>query len=212
MEEMNSRTAEQEKNVESVKQIFELIHSDGEDFSVLDEVVAEDYVQRNPLAGKGREGLRAYFKKLIPLPDSQDASGIVQVNFIVRGGVCRPPGDPQAPPVGLQAGALAREQATDLAHQHVGVESGQLVHRDDQRRIADDPPPPVCHGGQFADRLQSIPAAGLCVQGFGGFEVGLDGNCFSAGQDSPARADRHVIRPIRERGSACGRASCSPVG
>lgn len=85
MAEVNSRTPAQQKNVESVKRLFEVIHGDGKDFSVLDEVVAEDYIQHNPLAGAGREGLRAYFTKLIPLPDSQGVSGIVQVNYIVEG-------------------------------------------------------------------------------------------------------------------------------
>ena len=85
MADANSRTPEQTKNVESVKRIYEVIHGDGKDFSVLDEVVAEDYVQHNPSADKGREGLRAFFKQLIPLPDWKGVSGIVQVNYIAEG-------------------------------------------------------------------------------------------------------------------------------
>ena len=57
----------------------------GDNLQILDEVVAEGYVQHDPLAGEGREGLRQFFQRLVPLPDWLDSRGTVVVNLIAEG-------------------------------------------------------------------------------------------------------------------------------
>ena len=74
-----------EKNKKLVARLFEVVYGNGDDLDVLDELVAEDYVQHNPLAGQGREGLRAYFKELVPLPEWLDASGTLAEHYIAEG-------------------------------------------------------------------------------------------------------------------------------
>ena len=48
---------ELEANKQLVSRLFEVIYGTGDNLQILDEVVAEDYVQHNPLAG---EGARAF--------------------------------------------------------------------------------------------------------------------------------------------------------
>jgi predicted SnoaL-like aldol condensation-catalyzing enzyme len=59
---------EPEANKQLVSRLFEVIYGTGDNLQILDEIVAEDYVQHNPLAGEGREGLRQFFQRLVPLP------------------------------------------------------------------------------------------------------------------------------------------------
>ena len=76
---------ELEANKQLVSRLFEVIYGTGGNLQILDEVVAEDYVQHNPLAGEGREGLRQFFQRLVPLPDWLDSRGTVVVNLIAEG-------------------------------------------------------------------------------------------------------------------------------
>ncbi|WP_244891531.1 nuclear transport factor 2 family protein [Rhodococcus erythropolis] len=58
-----------------------------ENLSVIDELVAEDYIQHNPEAGQGREGLREFFAHILSLPQSErlDPSKTVQLNVVAEG-------------------------------------------------------------------------------------------------------------------------------
>ena len=76
---------ELEANKQLVSRLFEVIYGTGDNLQILDEVVAEDDVQHNPLAGEGREGLRQFFQRLVPLPDWLDSRGTVVVNLIAEG-------------------------------------------------------------------------------------------------------------------------------
>ena len=73
---------QEERNKQVVARFFdEVVMGPGDNLDLLDELVAEDYYQRNPHAGQGREGLRAFFEKLLPLP----ARGPETVNLIADG-------------------------------------------------------------------------------------------------------------------------------
>jgi predicted SnoaL-like aldol condensation-catalyzing enzyme len=73
------------RNKRVVEHLFEVIYGNGDDLDVLDELVAEDYIQHNPQAGQGRAGLKRFFAELVPLPPWLDASGAVTVNLIAQG-------------------------------------------------------------------------------------------------------------------------------
>ncbi|WP_066555845.1 nuclear transport factor 2 family protein [Croceicoccus bisphenolivorans] len=76
------------RNKEVVRRFFaEIPYGPGDNLHVIDEIVAEDYVQHNPDAGQGREGLKHFFTNVIPLPIPAwlDASGTVSVNLIADG-------------------------------------------------------------------------------------------------------------------------------
>lgn len=47
---------QREKNKQVVARMFDVIYGPGDDIDVLDEIVAEDYIQHNPMAGQGRGG------------------------------------------------------------------------------------------------------------------------------------------------------------
>jgi predicted SnoaL-like aldol condensation-catalyzing enzyme len=68
-----------------VERLFDVIYGTGDNLHIIDEVVAADYVQHNPLAGQGREDLRQFFEQLVPLPDWLDSRGTVAVNLIAEG-------------------------------------------------------------------------------------------------------------------------------
>jgi predicted SnoaL-like aldol condensation-catalyzing enzyme len=77
-----------EKNKQVVAKLFEVLYGVGDDLDLLDELVAEDYIQHNPLAGQGREGVKRFFKeKLIPLPyrlEPREVNLIAESEFVVR--------------------------------------------------------------------------------------------------------------------------------
>ena len=53
---------EVERNKKLVERFFrEVPYGPGDNLDVIDELVAEDYVQHNPLAGQGREGVKRFF-------------------------------------------------------------------------------------------------------------------------------------------------------
>jgi hypothetical protein len=79
----------------------------------------------------------------------------------------------QASSIRLHGGTVGGEQATDPLEEHVDIEAEQLVDRDDQRRITDDPPPPVNHRGELPDRLQAVASVRLRERGLRGLEAGF---------------------------------------
>jgi predicted SnoaL-like aldol condensation-catalyzing enzyme len=77
-----------EENKAVVERFFtEVAHSHDGDLTGLDEFVAEDYVQHNPNAGQGREGLREFFRYILTLPEDQriTPNGSLTVNVIAEG-------------------------------------------------------------------------------------------------------------------------------
>jgi predicted SnoaL-like aldol condensation-catalyzing enzyme len=78
-----------EKNKAIVAKLFEVIYGDGGNIDeILDEYVAEDYIQHNPHAGQGREGVRRFFKEqLVPLPyrhEPRQETYIAEGEYVVR--------------------------------------------------------------------------------------------------------------------------------
>lgn len=76
----------EELNKSVVARHFEMVYGDGSDLSPIDRDIAEDYVQHNPLAGQGREGVRRFFTEVLPLPltGELDSSGTREVNLIAE--------------------------------------------------------------------------------------------------------------------------------
>jgi predicted SnoaL-like aldol condensation-catalyzing enzyme len=79
---------ELEKNKEVVAKLFEVIYGEGDNFHLLDQYVAEDYIQHNPNAGQGREGVRRFFEDvLIPLPYRHEPREVIMIaegDYVVR--------------------------------------------------------------------------------------------------------------------------------
>lgn len=77
---------EEERNKQVVMRHFEMVYGDGSDLSALEDI-ADDYVQHNPLAGQGRDGVRKFFTEVLPLPlpPELDASGTLEVHLIAEG-------------------------------------------------------------------------------------------------------------------------------
>lgn len=77
-----------EANKRVVQRFFdEVANGTVDGLGVLDELVAEDYVQHNPHAAPGREGLREFFRYILALPVSQRITkeGSLAVNLIAEG-------------------------------------------------------------------------------------------------------------------------------
>jgi len=77
-----------QRNKELVERFYrEIPYGPGGNLHVIDEIMAEDYVQHNPLAGQGREGVKDFFTNVIPLPLTGDlhADGTLYVNIIAEG-------------------------------------------------------------------------------------------------------------------------------
>lgn len=75
------------RNKELVARFFRLVpFGPGNNLHVLDELLAEDYVQHNPHAGQGREGVRDFFTNFMPLPFKDMNGGeSMQVNILAEG-------------------------------------------------------------------------------------------------------------------------------
>jgi predicted SnoaL-like aldol condensation-catalyzing enzyme len=77
-----------ERNKLVVRRFFEEVgQGTADDLDVVEELVAEDYLQHNPHAGQGREGLRDFFVHILSLPLSErlDPRETLQVNLIAEG-------------------------------------------------------------------------------------------------------------------------------
>lgn len=78
--------AQLERNKDVVRALFAIINGSSlDDISKIDKLVAEDYVQHNPLAGQGRQGLRQFLFKIVPEPKPLPPSDFLSVNFIAEG-------------------------------------------------------------------------------------------------------------------------------
>ncbi len=80
----------QENNKKIVERLFkEVLHaSSNPKLEVLDELVHENYIQHNPLAGQGRAGLKNFVVNVIPALGGDAlfaASPLLQVNVIAEG-------------------------------------------------------------------------------------------------------------------------------
>lgn len=79
---------ERERNKQVVRRfIEEFAQGPGDNMHLIDELMAEDYVQHNPDAGQGREGVRHFFTNVLPLPlpDWLGPDGIIHANYIAEG-------------------------------------------------------------------------------------------------------------------------------
>lgn len=79
-----------EKNKRIVDRFFkEVMHeSTNPDLDKLNELVHENYIQHNPLAGQGRAGLRNFIENVIPTlePDKEVfKSPLLKINLIADG-------------------------------------------------------------------------------------------------------------------------------
>ena len=75
-----------QRNKAAVARLFDIIYGVSlENIALIDDVVAEDYIQHNPLAGQGREGLRAFLYKIVPEPKEMDPADTLAVNLIAEG-------------------------------------------------------------------------------------------------------------------------------
>jgi predicted SnoaL-like aldol condensation-catalyzing enzyme len=74
-----------EQNKETVIRLFKIIYGSVQDIPLIDELVTEDYVQHNPRAGQGREGLRELLYKIVPEPKELNPAGTLTVNLIAEG-------------------------------------------------------------------------------------------------------------------------------
>lgn len=65
----------------------EIPYGPGGNLHVIDELMHENYIQHNPLAGQGRQGVKDFFTHVIPLPLTGDlaAEGNEIVNIIAEG-------------------------------------------------------------------------------------------------------------------------------
>lgn len=83
-----SSSEEVQRNKALVERFFrEIPYGPGDNLDLIDELMAEDYVQHNPLAGQGRQGVKDFFTNVIPLPLTGDlaAEGTLYVNIIGDG-------------------------------------------------------------------------------------------------------------------------------
>lgn len=78
-----------ERNKALVSTLFDIIYGASlEHIARIDEFVAEDYVQHNPIVGPGREGLRQLLQRIVSEPEESrelSARGTISVNLIAEG-------------------------------------------------------------------------------------------------------------------------------
>lgn len=79
-------TAQLERNKDVVRALFAIINGPSlDDIAKIDGLVAENYIQHNPVAGQGREGLRQFLYKIVPEPKELSPSDTLLVTFIAEG-------------------------------------------------------------------------------------------------------------------------------
>lgn len=80
----SSETIEQNKRL--VTRLFDIINGVSLDaINGIDELVAEDYIQHQPRAEQGREGLRRFLHVIIPEPKELDPKNTLEVTLIGEG-------------------------------------------------------------------------------------------------------------------------------
>lgn len=84
----NAHDPEQlERNKEVVQRLFEVIYGDGTNIDIVDEVLAEDYLQHNEMVGMGREGFKQFFAAVLPFPyrnDPRTVTLVAERDIVVR--------------------------------------------------------------------------------------------------------------------------------
>jgi predicted SnoaL-like aldol condensation-catalyzing enzyme len=76
-----------EKNKRVVSEVFDIIYGPGDSLHRIDDLIAEDYVQHNPLVPDGREGFRRFFEQAIPLHGREEPGEvhlIAEGDYVVR--------------------------------------------------------------------------------------------------------------------------------
>lgn len=74
-------------NKQVVSELFDLIYGDGSGLDRVPDLVAEDYVQHNPLVPQGLEGFLSFFRQVVPLPGRDDPAEVRLIadgDFVVR--------------------------------------------------------------------------------------------------------------------------------
>jgi predicted SnoaL-like aldol condensation-catalyzing enzyme len=85
-----SSSHELENNKRLVRELFDIIYGTSiEAIDRIDALVAEDYVQHNPRAEQGREGLRRFLNIIVKSPelnpaDTQSVTFIAERDMVVR--------------------------------------------------------------------------------------------------------------------------------
>lgn len=79
-----------EKNKALVARLInDLFYTNPPKIETIEEVVHENYIQHNPAAGQGRDGLREFVTNILPRSGAQlqkmNSSEIVEVNLIAEG-------------------------------------------------------------------------------------------------------------------------------
>lgn len=80
-------TDQTEKNKQLVNDLFTVIYGDGTNLHLIDEVLAEDYIQHNEMVGTSREGFRAFFATVLPFPyrlEPREVTLIAEGDLVVR--------------------------------------------------------------------------------------------------------------------------------
>jgi predicted SnoaL-like aldol condensation-catalyzing enzyme len=68
-----------------IEGIFDVIYGKGDNFDTIDDLVAEDYIQHNPMAGQGPAGLKAFLKTIVPRPPGFGRERILDVAYVCEG-------------------------------------------------------------------------------------------------------------------------------
>jgi predicted SnoaL-like aldol condensation-catalyzing enzyme len=75
-----------EQNKRLVAQLFDIINGVSLDaIDGIDGLVAEDYIQHQPRAEQGREGLRRFLRMIVPEPKELDPKNTLEVTLIGEG-------------------------------------------------------------------------------------------------------------------------------
>ena len=74
-----------ERNKALVSRLFAIIYGTSlADIAKVDQLVAVDYIQHNPRATQGREGLKAFMKIIVPEPKELDPKDTLSVRYIAE--------------------------------------------------------------------------------------------------------------------------------
>jgi predicted SnoaL-like aldol condensation-catalyzing enzyme len=75
-----------EHNKQLVQRLFAIIYGTSlDDIALVDSLVALDYVQHQPRATQGREGLKAFLRIIVPEPKELSPKNTISVNYVAEG-------------------------------------------------------------------------------------------------------------------------------